>query len=104
MTTHPSLRSQWRHSGAVLLRMWATGWKVIGKTLLASLILSAAGTLGGFAYQFLRLLPDTEWAVTVHLVCALLGLMVFLPLAFYVAASWVGFCPYVDRNEADDDA
>lgn len=78
--------------------MWVTGWRILGKTLLAYFIVSLwLGLLGFFASvaEALCKAHSSSWYV-VGTLFVLFGVFVYLPLTFYVAASWIGFCPRVE--------
>ena len=72
---------------------------MIGKTLLAYIIISllqlplvVLGAIPAVA-GFLR--ADSAPSLVVRLVLAVVLLLVYLPICFYIAASAVGFCPPV---------
>jgi hypothetical protein len=81
-----------------LLVMWTRGWLVMIKSVLAYLIaglfLAPLGLVWAIAG---RTAEPGSWAL---LLC-LAGILFYVPLVVYVAASWVGFCPYV--GAADDE-
>ena len=102
MKTDFSAKSRWHDALRDWLHMWMTGWQVLGRTLLAYLIVSLwLGLLGFFASiaETLCEKQSSSWYVVGGLF-VFFGVFVYLPLTFYVAASWVGFCPRVE--DADD--
>jgi hypothetical protein len=88
---------EWLHATGRVARMWARGWLVLAKSLLAYFIITVfASPLGWFASILARSPePRSLWTI---ILCCLAGLICF-PLIVYVAASWVGFCRYVAPSE-----
>ena len=74
-----------------LFRMWVQGWRIIGKTILATFIITFFQALLGVPGWFISKLPPLSDGF--RFVLALFILLIYMPLSFYVAASAVGFCP-----------
>ena len=77
--------------------MWVQGWRIIGKTILATFIITFFQALLGVPGWFISKLPffqqETPLSDGFRFVLALFILLIYMPLSFYVAASAVGFCP-----------
>jgi len=77
--------------------MWIRGWSVLGRSLLAYLIVGVFSAPLSWYVTFLLRSSEPRWAVALFVLLA--GFVLYLPLVFYVAGSWVGFCPYVTAEE-----
>lgn len=93
---------------SIYRQRWRLGWQMIGKTLLAYLVLSLCFLplviLGAIPSVEEFLHHDTPSSIGVRLALLFLLLVVYFPLSFYVAASSVGFCPRVDKPLIKNDS
>jgi len=83
--------------GRRFLQIWALGWRIVGKTFVASVIISFFQMILCVPGWFISNLPffqqETPSSMGVRFVMVLFLLLIYLPLTFYVAARCVGFCP-----------
>ena len=89
------------------LKIWLLGWQVILKSLLGALIVSIFLVPFTFIKSILIYfgLLSTEVSVSLSsLIVAALFLLFYLPLAFYVAGSWIGFCKWIKNEDTEQDA
>ena len=87
-------------AGRHFFQIWKQGWRIVGKALLASIILSLFQALWGVPCWFIRNLPfvqqETPLGKGILFFAVFFGLLIYMPVTFYFAASWVGFCPTLD--------
>jgi Zn-dependent protease with chaperone function len=80
-------------------QMWAAGWFVLLKSVVAVVIVLLFASPLSWLLTALQNNPDLRGGVA--LVALALGFFVYLPLVFYVAGSWLGFCRYVTPPAED---
>ena len=101
MTSNIFSRELQREAFSALGQKLRIGWRVIGKAFLASIVISLWNlpliVIEPFTSHAEFFQRDTLSSVSVRLGLAAFFILVYLPLAFYSAASWVGFCETVYR-------
>jgi hypothetical protein len=97
-----SLWMEWLRAFSRVCRMWAKGWLVIGKSVVAYFVVLIFGGPLGWLLSYVSRSPDHRNALGLALCAA--GILVYFPLVVYVAASWVGFCRYVKSPEDETPA
>ena len=98
----PSLKSVWFAAGRDFLRIWLLGWRVISQVVIGSLILTVSFLPLHWLIMLGSRIPILDQSTTLQVAArvtgALLVSLVYVPLAFYVAASWVGLCPWIGHE------
>ena len=96
----PRLSGSIADAGRHFFQICRQGWRIVGKVLLASIILSLFQALWGVPGWFIRNLPsvqqETPFGQGIQFLAFLFVLLIYLPVTFYFAASWAGFCPTID--------
>ncbi|MGC3989330.1 MAG: hypothetical protein QM796_06560 [Chthoniobacteraceae bacterium] len=87
-------------------RVYARGWSMIGRAFLAFLIVSlflSPLNLIGWRLNELPFISHQTAPSHALVLSGLAILLVYIPLVFYVAGSWVGFCRRIDGCDASHD-
>ena len=104
MTTERfSLMREFKDTCSYCFAIWLAGWRILWKTFVASFLLSLfllpIKLLGPLLDKMPYMQTATSTSDGIRGILALFLLVVYLPLIFYVAASWVGFCKRIDPAE-----
>ena len=104
MTTERfSLLRDFKETCSYFISIWLAGWRILWKTVVASFLLSLfllpLKLLGLLFDKIPYMQTETPTSLGIRGILALFFLVVYLPLIFYVAASWVGFSKRIDPEE-----
>jgi hypothetical protein len=97
------LTSSWTGAIKYLGRIWILGWTMLGKSVLAYFIALIFLTPLGVVPLLFEKIPvlqrNTPDSLILRVAIGLFVLLIYVPLVFYVAGSWVGFCRRIDPSD-----